>query len=107
MSAPGRQTAIDRSKHSQRHVHHTLFFFGDFADGDHFAGVAEKTVDDARDIDIQNVSLLERDFIGDAVADDFVQRCADRFGKRRLAIVKRSGDGVMFPMEFERELIKL
>ena len=32
-----------------------------------------------RDVDVEDVAVAERTLVWDAVADDFVKRCADRF----------------------------
>ena len=52
----------------------------------HAAGIAVPAVQDHRDVDIQDVAV-QQFFAGDAVADDMVDRGADRF--RIAAIVER------------------
>jgi hypothetical protein len=39
------------------------------------------------DVDVEDVAVLEGALVGDAVADDFVDGCADRFGE--VAVVQR------------------
>lgn len=53
-------------------------------------GLVQVTVEAAvvkRDVDIEDVAVLERALIGDTVADNFVGGCADRFGE--VAVVER------------------
>ncbi|MNN46538.1 hypothetical protein D3C81_1609220 [compost metagenome] len=63
------------------------------ADGEHLAGVAVVTVLDHRDVDIDDVAILQRFVVGDAVADDVVDRGADRLGE--ALVVQRRGNGLL------------
>lgn len=40
-----------------------------------------------RDVDVEDVAVLERSVVGYAVADDFVWTCANGFGE--VAVVER------------------
>src|SRR5690606_17931722 len=63
------------------------------ADGIHAARIAVPAVNDQRDVDIDDVALAQRLVVGDAVADDVVDRRAGR--PRIAAIAERRWDGVV------------
>ncbi|MNP18671.1 hypothetical protein D3C76_1111620 [compost metagenome] len=63
------------------------------ADMEHAAGVAVKAVLDDGDVDVQGVAILQRFFVGDAVADHVVDRGADRL--REAFVVERGRDGLL------------
>ena len=56
-----------------------------FADDEHPAGVAVPAVLDDGDVDVDDVAVLERPVVRDAVADLVVDRRADRLRVRRVA----------------------
>lgn len=42
-----------------------------------------------RNVDVQNIPVLEDSMVRNSVADDFIYRCADRFGE--VVVVQRRG----------------
>ena len=72
----------------------------DVADRIHAAGIAMPAVEDQRHVDIDDVALLQRLGVGNAVADDVIDRRADGLGE--AAIVERRGDGAVLDGEVER-----
>jgi hypothetical protein len=68
---------------------------GRLAHVEHAAGVAVPAVLDDRDVDIDDIALLQPALAGNAVADDVVDRGADRLGK--TAVIEGRGDGVQRP----------
>ena len=73
------------------------------ADRIHAAGIAVPAVEDVGHVDIDDVAVLERLVVGNAVADDMVDRCAGRL--RVAAIVQRRGDRVVLHAEVEDEIV--
>src|SRR5690348_11484801 len=67
------------------------------ADQEHAAGVAVPAVDDRRYVDIDDVAFLKHAIARNAVADDVVDRRADR--ARKLTIAERSGFGAVIARE--------
>ncbi|MCY1365116.1 hypothetical protein D9M69_519500 [compost metagenome] len=67
--------------------------FRDLAHGEHLAGVAVVAVLDHRHIDVEDVAILERLVIGDAMADHVVDRGADRLGE--ALVVEGRGNGLL------------
>ena len=68
------------------------------ADHEHAAGVAMKAVLDHRDVEVDDVALLQRLVTGHAMADLVVDRGADRLGVGGVAgrgIVERRRNGVL------------
>jgi hypothetical protein len=61
---------------------------GRLAHVEHAAGVAVPAVLDDRDVDIDDIALLQPALAGNAVADDVVDRGADRLGK--TAVIERA-----------------
>lgn len=88
-------------------VNDPLFFFGNGSDGYHSAAIAKKSIDNAGDVDVENVSFLQRTLVRDAVTDYFIERGANGFGKWRLSVAKTGGDDSCFFMEFAREFVEL
>lgn len=80
-------------------VDDALLFFGGVADNDHAAGVAEVSVENAGGVDVEDVAVLKGTFVRDAVADDFVERCADGFRIGGTAVAERGWDDVVFFVE--------
>src|SRR5690606_28455762 len=67
---------------------------GRLAHKKHFAGVAMKAVFDDRHINVDDVAILKHFLIRrNAVADDMVDRGADRFGE--TLVIERGGDGLL------------
>ena len=56
---------------------------GNLADAVHAARIAMPAVDDQGDVDIDDVAVAQRLVVGDAVADDMVDRGADRLRDSR------------------------
>src|SRR3954467_2120314 len=75
---------VDQLPRLQRHV----------ADQIHAAGVAVPAIDDGRDVDVDDVAVLERLVARDAVADDVVDRDAAALGV--AAIAEGRGDRARF-----------
>ena len=69
------------------------------------AGVAVYAADVGGDVDLDDVAVLERTSIGDAVADDLIDRRAA--GLRESAIAKRRGICVVLDQIFVDHLIKI
>ena len=68
------------------------------ADDEHAARVAVPAVLDDGDVDVDDVAVLQRPLVGDAVADLVVDRGADRLRVRLVArgrVVQRRGDGLL------------
>ena len=60
---------------------HELAALGiDVADEERGVGVAVHPTDEAGDVDVDDVAVLQRTGVGDAVADDLVDRGAQAFG---------------------------
>ena len=74
------------------------------ADTVHAAGIAVPAVEDERDVDIDDVAFTERLVVGDAVADDVIDRGADRLAI--AAIVERGWVGAMVHGELEGEIVE-
>ncbi len=67
---------------------------GSFTNTEHLAGVAEVTVLDDGNVEIDDVAILEDFFAGrDAVAYHVIDRGADRLGK--AAVIEAGGDGLL------------
>ena len=60
----------------------------DLPDGERGVGVAVDPVEEDRDVEVDDVAVDERPVVGDAVADDLVDRRAQRLGER--AVVQRA-----------------
>ena len=75
----------------------------DAADRIHARGIAMPAIDDQGHVDVDDVALAQRLRIGDAVADDVVDRGAGRLGV--ATIVERGGDGVVVHAVFEDETV--
>jgi len=76
-------------------IHQTLGQHRRLADHEHAAGVAVEAILDDRDIDVEDVAVLELAVTGDAVADLVVDRRADRLGVGRMArrgVIERCRD---------------
>ena len=76
-------------------IHQTLGQHRRLADHEHAAGVAVEAILDDRDIDVEDVAVLELAVTGDAVADLVVDRRTDRLGVGRMArrgVIERRGD---------------
>ena len=56
------------------------------------------------DVDIEDVAVAQRLFVGNAVADDVIDRGADRLAV--AAIMERGGIGVVVAAELEDELVE-
>ena len=67
------------------------------ADKEHPARIAVPAVEDHGHVDIEDVALHQPPVAGDAVADDMVDRGADRF--RKAAVVERRRDRVVIDDE--------
>ena len=82
-----------------------------FADDEHAAGVAVPAVLDDGDVDVDDVAVLQRPIVRNAVADLVVDRCADRLGVGRVAgrrVVQRRGDAALHIHDvLVRELVEL
>mmetsp|Transcript_20980 Transcript_20980/g.80928 ORF Transcript_20980/g.80928 Transcript_20980/m.80928 type:complete len:420 (+) Transcript_20980:106-1365(+) len=71
---------------------------GPLSDDEHAAGVTVPAVLDDGDVDVDDVAVLQRLVVRDAVADLLVDRCADRLGVgdvARRAIVQWRGDRLL------------
>ena len=75
----------------KRYLHEPPGFVGHFPDEKSFRLVAVPAVDDGRQIHVDDVAVLQRAGIGNAVADDFVHAGANAFGK---ALVAQAGGNV-------------
>ncbi len=64
---------------------------GDVAGQERGVGVAVHAVDVGRDVDVDDVAVFDHGRVGDAVADDLVQRRAARFGIALVAQRRRVG----------------
>ena len=64
-----------------------------FADEVHAAGIAIPAILDHGDVDIDDIAVLEWHGIGDAMADNFIDRGTDSFRKAVIADV--AGDGLL------------
>jgi cobalamin biosynthesis protein CbiD len=76
----------------------------DLADQVHAAGIAMPAIEDIGHVDIDDVAVAQRFRIGNAVADDMVDRRADRLAI--AAIVERRREGAMVHAEFKRQLVE-
>ena len=61
-------------------------------------------VDDQRHVDVDDVAFAQRLVVGDAMADDVVDRGADRLAI--APIVQRRRIGIVVHREFEDELVE-
>ena len=77
----------------------------DLADIEHAAGVAMPAVDDGGDVDIDDVAVQQLAVAGNAVADDMVDRGADR--AREAAIVQRRRNRLVGDDEIVAQLVQL
>ena len=75
------------------------------ANKEHSARVAVPAVEDHRHIDVQNVAVHQTAVAGDAVADDMIDRSADRF--REAAVIERRRDRLVPDNEFVAEPVEL
>ena len=73
--------------------------------GVHAAGVAVPAVDDQRHIDVDDIPVLEGLGIGDAVAHDVVDRCADR--PRESTIVERCRDRLVVQGKADNQFVQV
>ena len=55
----------------ERYIHDEFFFIRDFADGDHTAAIAKKSVDNAGGVDVENVAFLQGPLVRDTMANHF------------------------------------
>jgi len=83
-----------------------LFLFRGGADDHHAGGIAEKSVDDAGSVDVEDVPFLKRPLVGDAVADHFIERGADGFGVRGLSVAEGSGDRIEVFVQFAGNFVE-
>ena len=74
------------------------------ADVIHAAGIAMPAVQDDRHVDIDDVALLERTVAGDAVADDVIDRGAERMAV--AAIAEARGQGAVIERVFEGKSVE-
>ena len=94
---PGLAAAMPGGEALIGHFDQALGLAGDFADRIHAARVAVPAIDDQGDVDIDDVALAQRPLVGNAVADDVVDRGADRVP---VALVEqRRRDGVVVARE--------
>ena len=77
---------------------------GGNAGAKHAARVAVPSVKHIGDVDIDDVAFAQRLVVGNAVADDVIDRGADRLAI--AAVVERSGIGVVVAAEVEHELVE-
>ena len=77
----------------------------DFAAEEGCAVIPVYATDKGRDVDLDDVTVHERTGIGDAVADDLIDRGAARLGKS--AIAKRRRIRAMLDQELMHHLIKI
>ena len=61
------------------------------ADAVHPARIAVPAIDDQRVVDVEDIALAQRLVVGNAVADDMVDRGADRFGVAAVKQRRRIG----------------
>lgn len=80
--------------------------FGDIPDHHHLARIAEESIDDGGDVDVDDISLLKGSFVGNSVANHFVDRSADRLCIGGMAIAEVGRDSPFLFMEFAREFIE-
>ena len=78
------------------------------ADEEHAAGIAVPAIEDHRHIDIDDIPIHQPPIARDAVADDVVNRGADRFWE--AAVVERRRDRIVIddeavakPIELQRD----
>ena len=64
-------------------------------------------IDNAGDVDIEDVSFLKGALIGDSMADHLIERGANGLGIRGLSIAESGGDGACLLMEFSGQLVEL
>ena len=109
----GADVARRRARPHGRHAAHQRFIghfdealrpAGDIADEIHPARIAVPAVEDQGHVDVDDVAVLERFAVGHAVANDMIERGADRFAI--AAIVERRGIGVMRHREIEDERVE-
>ena len=86
-----------------RHLDQPLGPPGDLADRVHAARIAVPAVEDQRDIDVDDVAFLHRLVVGDAVADDVVERGTGRLAV--AAIHQRRRQGAVVHGEVVNELV--
>lgn len=89
------------------HFGDEAFFIADWLDHHHAATIAIIAIHDSGHVDVHNVALLEGAVVGNAVADDLVERGADAFRIGRMAVTERGGDGVMLFVEPDSKLVEL
>lgn len=76
-------------------------FYG--ADRVHARGIAVPAVEDVGDVDVDDVAILQRLVVGDAMADDMIDRGAGRLGV--AAVVESRRQRAMIHAELENETI--
>ena len=79
---------VDADPHRvERRLHKPFHVRSDFADQECFRRVAVPAGDDARQVDVDDVTFSQDVIVGDAVADDFVDAGANRVG---IAVVTQA-----------------
>ena len=91
-----------RPHHPYPHAHALVAHLGEpagadggFPDQEHLARVAVVAVLDDGDVDVDDIPVLQRPVVRYPVADDVIDRGADRF--REAAVVQRRRDGLLHP----------
>ena len=77
----------------------------DVADEIHAARIAVPAIDDERDVDVDDVAVLQRLAVGQAVAHDVIDGGADRLAV--TAVVQRRRVDAVIPGEIEDEIVDL
>ncbi len=88
-----------------RHLHEALGATRHLADEVHARRVPVPAVDDEGDVDVDDVAVLQRLAIGQAVADDVVEGGANRFAV--APVVERGGIGAVRHREVEHQPVEV
>ncbi len=103
--APG-CTDLDAAQHRLvGDVDQPLRLHADLADAVHPAGIAVPAVEDGGDVDVDDVAVLQPLVARNAVADDVIDRGADRL--REAAIVERRRDRAVIADELVAQPVEL